>query len=76
MPCRALALQRASEAGADLELGPAAPLGRKPWKQRSSVARSARTAEVRGSNPLSSTRKSAQTARGSRRPQSLDYLAR
>ena len=55
----ALALRRASEAGADLALGPAAPLGRKPWKQRSRLARSAPTAEVRGSNPLSSTRKSA-----------------
>ena len=60
MPCRALALRRASEAGADLALGPAPPLGRKPWKQRSRLARSAPTAEVRGSNPLSSTRKSAQ----------------
>jgi hypothetical protein len=29
-----------------------------------------------GSNPLSSTRKSARTALGSRRPQSLDYLVR
>jgi hypothetical protein len=34
------------------------------------------TAEVRGSNPLSSTRKSARTALGSGRPQSLDYLVR
>jgi hypothetical protein len=54
MPCRALALRRASEAAADLALGPAAPLGRKLWKQRSRLARSARTAEVRSSNPLSS----------------------
>ena len=34
------------------------------------------TAEVRGSNPLSSTRKSPRTTLGSRRPQSLDYLVR
>ena len=71
MPCRALAPRRASEAGADLALGPAPPLGRKPWKQRSRLARSAPTAEVRGSNPLSSTRKSPRTALGSRRRQSL-----
>jgi hypothetical protein len=32
--------------------------------------------EVHSSNPLCSTRKSAQTALGSRRPQSLDYLVR
>jgi hypothetical protein len=34
------------------------------------------TAKVRGSNPLSSTRKSARTTLGSRSPQSLDYLVR
>ena len=31
---------------------------------------------TRGSNPLCSTRKSARTALGSLRPQSLDYLVR
>ena len=34
------------------------------------------TAEVRGSNPLRSTRKSVRAAPGSRSPQSLDNLVR
>jgi hypothetical protein len=47
-----------------------------PWKRRRRHRTGACSVEVRGSNPLSSTWKSPRTARGSRHPQSLDYLVR
>jgi Pirin C-terminal cupin domain len=58
------------------------PYRHKPWFDASDTCKDLSragagshpcTAEVRGSNPLSSTRKSARTALGSWRPQSLDY---
>ena len=77
--CRALAPRRASEVGADLALDPAAPLGSKPWKRRSRLARGRGAPEVRGLNPLSSTRKSPRARGGFRLPEvprSFNGLAR
>ena len=62
---------RAGSSGAPSTVSPAEPEAAAP-----STSVATRAAEVRGSNPLRSTRKSTRTAPGSRRPQFLDYLVR
>ena len=61
-------------AAAAARLGSPAQRGEKMGLRRGKARSRSSSRRSEGSNPLSSTRKSAQTALGSRRPQSLDYL--